>query len=473
MASTNPANSGFAGTSRFSQGPSTAIFIGLSPTAVNTLKAISFLFFATNQFMSKQSADSPQNTGPRRGSLAVLFLTVFVDLLGFGMVMPLLAIYADQFSMDANGWTIGLLMACFSFMQFLAAPLWGMLSDRIGRRPVLMVGLFGSVIFYSIFAWASYIDSLTLLFVSRIGAGIAGATIPTTQAYIADTTTPEKRSHGMALIGIAMGFGFTFGPLLGYLALPSGEGNPGPWPGIIAAGLSLIALLMAIFLLPESKPPGIQSTARKWLDIAGLRHALSRRSLLMLLAGYTVCIFSFVQFETTLSLLLYRSSHGLDQTPFDFSWRDLMLTYAFVGFTLAIVQGGIIRPLTKRISDVPLLMIGIGLEIVGFAVLIFAVRTASIPALYAGLLIISAGFAFIQPPLHALVSKWTPSTQQGSVLGLAQSLNAMARIAGSAIGIPLLKKSVSLPYTSALLLMLVTAVIIAIANRWNKNEPAQ
>jgi MFS family permease len=178
--------------------------------------------------MSQQNSDAPRPArAPGKGSLLVLFLTVFVDLLGFGMVMPLLAIYADQFALDASGWSIGLLMASFSLMQFIFAPVWGMISDRIGRRPILMLGLAGSVVFYGIFAWASWVSSLTWLFVSRIGAGICGATIPTTQAYIADTTTPEKRSHGMALIGMAMGFGFTFGPLLGFLALPSGEGNPG------------------------------------------------------------------------------------------------------------------------------------------------------------------------------------------------------------------------------------------------------
>ena len=147
----------------------------------------------------------------------------------------------------------------------------------------------------------------------------------------------------MALIGMAMGFGFTFGPLLGFLALPEGEGNPGPWPGIVASALSAIALLMAIFMLPESKPPGIQSTARKWLDVAGLKHALSRKSILILLLGYSVCIFAFVQFETTLSLLLWRSEHGIEQTPFDFSWRNMLLTFAFVGFVLAIVQLSLIH----------------------------------------------------------------------------------------------------------------------------------
>lgn len=408
--------------------------------------------------------------GPTRGSLMVLFLTVFIDLLGFGMVMPLLAVYADQFAMDAGGWTIGLLMASFSFMQFIFAPIWGMISDRVGRRPILILGLAGSVVFYAIFAWASWLNSLTWLFVSRIGAGICGATIPTTQAYIADSTPPEKRSHGMALIGMAMGFGFTFGPLLGFLALPEGEGNPGPWPGIVAAGLSAIALVMAIFLLPESKPEGVQSTARKWLDVAGLKHALYRKSLLVLLAGYAICIFAFVQFETTLSLLLWRSDHGLEQTPFDFTWRNMLLTFAFVGFVLAMVQGGIIRPLTKRLSDFVLLQTGLILEVIGFGVLIIAIRMPSVDWMFIGLTVISAGFAFIQPSLHALVSKWTSDDQQGAVLGFAQSLNAMARILGSAIGIPLLKMSITLPYAAGAGLMVVTAVIIAVASRFQGNE---
>src|SRR5690606_13404102 len=126
---------------------------------------------------------------------------------------------------------IGLLMASFSAMQFLFAPLWGRLSDRIGRRPVLLIGLAGSVVFYTLFGIATVMKNLALLFVARIGAGVAGATIPTAQAYIADTTSLETRAKGMALIGAAFGLGFTFGPLFGYLAVPSGQGDPGPGPG--------------------------------------------------------------------------------------------------------------------------------------------------------------------------------------------------------------------------------------------------
>src|SRR5580698_7424400 len=129
------------------------------------------------------------NESPRRGSLLVIFLTVFVDLLGFGMVIPLLPIYAEQFTLDESGLMLGLLMASFSAMQFLFAPLWGRLSDRVGRRPVLMIGLAGSVVFYTLFGIATVWESIAWLFVARIGAGVAGATISTAQAYIADSTS--------------------------------------------------------------------------------------------------------------------------------------------------------------------------------------------------------------------------------------------------------------------------------------------
>ena len=168
---------------------------------------------------------------PRTGSLLVIFLTVFIDLLGFGMVLPLLPLYANQFGTDGGGWMLGVLMASFSVMQFLFSPLWGRLSDRIGRRPVLMIGLAGSVVFYALFGVGSVMESYWMLLATRIGAGISGATISTAQAYIADTTSLEKRPKGMALIGMAFGMGFTFGPLLGFFAVRNEMENPGPWPG--------------------------------------------------------------------------------------------------------------------------------------------------------------------------------------------------------------------------------------------------
>ncbi len=216
---------------------------------------------------------------PRKASLLVIFLTVFIDLLGFGMVLPLLPIYAKDFAEQLGlepghsriGLLIGLLMSSFSLMQFMFAPLWGRLSDRIGRRPVLMIGLAGSVVFYTLFGIATVLKSLPLLFATRIGAGVAGATISTAQAYIADATSLQNRARGMAMIGAAFGLGFTFGPLFGFLAVPSGAGDPGPGPGYAAAGLSAIALCLAYFKLPESLRPDSKAQRPHWFDTQTLR----------------------------------------------------------------------------------------------------------------------------------------------------------------------------------------------------------
>ena len=254
---------------------------------------------------SGTSQDSGTSAEINKGSLLVIFLTVFIDLLGFGIVLPLLPLYADQFGSDPSGFVIGMLMASFSIMQFLFAPIWGAVSDRIGRRPVIIVGLVGSVIFYTMFGFAAMYQDLTWLFITRIGAGIAGATIPTAQAYIADTTANENRARGMALIGVAFGLGFTLGPMFAYFAVPAdGVGDPGSSPGFIAAGLSAVALLLAIFILPESLKPNSKSAMKKWWDISAWKTAMSSKAMVLLLVGFFVCIFSFANFETTLSMLV-------------------------------------------------------------------------------------------------------------------------------------------------------------------------
>ncbi len=413
----------------------------------------------TIENMSDSKLSNDSQAGPTKGSLLIIFLTVFIDLLGFGLVLPLLPVYADQFVVDPQGWQLGLLMASFSLMQFVFAPLWGSLSDRIGRRPVLMIGLAGSVVFYSIFAAATIWKSIVWLFVARIGAGIAGATIPTAQAYIADCTTPEKRARGMALIGMAFGMGFTFGPMIGYLALPTGKGDPGPWPGYFAAGLSLVALLAAVFLLPESLRGQVSSAHRSIIPREGFHFIRHSAVLKLLLVAIFVCVFSFSKFETTLSLLVYGTKYAGEQ-PFHFTWRQLCGTYALIGFTLALVQGGLVRPLSKSIPEYKLAMIGVLLEIVGFLIVVAAIHWASVPTLFAALFVIVSGFSCMQPSLHALISRHTDSGHQGLVLGVSQSVNAMARIVGSAIAISLLKLSLPLPYFISAALMLVAAIVI-------------
>jgi MFS family permease len=388
---------------------------------------------------------------PSKGSLVVVFLTVFIDLLGFGMVLPLLPLYAKQFSVDESGWTLGLLMASFSAMTFLFAPLWGRLSDRIGRRPTLMLGLAGSVVFYSLFAIASQVQSLALLFVARIGAGIMGATIPVAQAYIADTTSREQRAKGMALIGAAFGMGFTFGPLLGFFAAPTGKGDPGPGPGYAAAGLSLIALSLAWFKLPESLRGGAHPAEHKLFDATAWRSALSTPSIGALLLSLFVCIFGFANFESTLSPLVFGGENL--ESRFGFDYQQVMLMYAYIGLTLTLAQGLLVRRMAGRLSEAAMAAGGAVLEAIGFAVLLVAVEQSSPYVLFAALTVVVIGFAFMQPSLNALISRRSDPAKQGSILGVAQSVSSLARIAGPLVAFPLLYRGISLPYYSAMGLM--------------------
>jgi MFS family permease len=399
-----------------------------------------------------------------RGSLAVIFLTVFIDLLGFGIVLPLLPIYADQFSTDESGWQLGLLMASFSIMQFLVAPIWGRISDYIGRRPVILIGLAGSVIFYTLFGVATVWKSMPLLFVARIGAGAAGATVSTAQAYIADTTSLESRSRGMALIGMAFGLGFTFGPILGFLAVPDRSAAPGPWPGYVAAMISAFAFLLAVVLLPESKSTDSESGARKIVDWKGIRRATSIPSMGMLLTVLFICVFSLAKFETTLSLLI-KGERSAVQAPFSFSWGQVCLTYAFIGLTLAVVQGGLVRRLAGRFSEGGLATSGAVLEILGFGLLLAAIATASTAVLFVALTVIVGGVSFMHPNINSLISRRSDPASQGMILGVGQSVNAIARILGSAVGIPLLRIHLAVPYVAVAALMVVALLLIIVASR--------
>ena len=361
---------------------------------------------------ASRPGDQGSQVPPSRGSLAVIFLTVFIDLLGFGIVLPLLPIYADIFGTDPSGFVIGMLMASFSIMQFIFAPVWGSISDRVGRRPIIIVGLLGSTVFYLLFALAAINHSLLGLFVTRIGAGIAGATIPTAQAYIADTTTRDNRARGMALIGVAFGLGFTLGPLFAFFAVPTGKGDPGAGPGFVASALSCIALLMAIFLLPESHQPGKQTShTRKWINLDAWKTEMAIPGMAYLLAGFFVCIFAFASFETTLSLLIKKS-------PFDFSFRKVCLTFALIGLLVAIIQGGIVRRLAKKIPESTLAVTGAILEVVGFAVLGYATHIRSEAWLFGALIVIVAGYSCMQPSLYSLISRWSDPEKQGKALGV-------------------------------------------------------
>lgn len=432
--------------------------------------------------VSEQNAsESPETAEPQapapagdesrrasRGSLLVIFLTVFIDLLGFGIVLPLLPIYARSFAVDESGWEIALLMASFSIMQFLVAPFWGRLSDRIGRRPVLMVGLSGSVVFYTLFGIATVRESMALLFVSRIGAGIAGATISTAHAYIADVTPHKERTRGMALIGAAFGLGFTFGPLFGFFALIGSPDKPGPGPGYAAAALSLVALLMAIFLLPESLNPQRKPQKRTWMTFTALTDAIGIPSIGLLLATTFICVVAFGSFESTLSLLLKDEQSGMA-----FNLREVLLTFTYIGLTLALVQGGIVRPLARRINEPVLASSGTLIMMAGLALLALAQQTQRNDVLYVALAVCVAGFAFITPSLNSLISRRSDPGKQGGILGLTQSISSLGRIVGPLVGIPLFYQDVLLPMWAGIGLLGLALVLVLIAAPRGRDYPAE
>ena len=404
-----------------------------------------------------------------KASLLIIFVTVFIDLLGFGIVLPLLPRYGKHF--QAEGFTLGLLMASFSAMQFLFAPIWGRISDRVGRRPILILGLGGSTVFYALFGFATSLGSdgqllglgaLTWLFITRIGAGIAGATIPTAQAYIADTTTQSERSRGMALIGAAFGIGFTFGPLIG-AAFVSAEvgGPPSPAPGYVASALSAVAMLSAIFALPESLKPNSAPRAHHWFDVRTLFQAVTRPALGSILFTMFLTTFAFAQFESTLALL---TEHlGLAE-------RHNFFVFAYVGFVLTVSQGYLVRRVLWKMGELRMGVVGALLMTLGLGLIAICSRQDSRWMLFAVLPIGVVGSAALTPALQSLLSLRSPASAQGEMLGLGQSMSALARILGPVAGMMLYKQDVTYPYWSGAALMAV-GILFVLSIRHADSQP--
>lgn len=355
----------------------------------------------------------------RKGALLVLLLTVFIDLLGFGIVVPFLAYYAQEFG--ASGRTVGIILGSYSLMQFIFAPFWGRLSDRIGRRPVLMMSLTGSCAGYLLFAFAG---SLTMLLVARVVAGIAAASIGTAQAYVTDSTTPENRARGMGMIGAAFGVGFIFGPPLGGILSEVGRNwslAPNVLPGLVAAALSLTAVSLALFVLPESRPEGIvpRSGRLPHFDPATWRSVAAIPPLRMIFLCLGLIILSFSAMEPLVTL--YASDR------FDFDAWQLGRFFGFMGIIVAVIQGGLIGRITRRVGEARSAFVGAASLATGF---LFVPLIHREEWLYLVALLIALGQGLCYPSLTSLVSRLAPSERVGTYLGLSSSIGSMARVLG-------------------------------------------
>lgn len=352
----------------------------------------------------------------RKTSLLVIFLTVFIDLIGFGIVLPLLPLYGEHFG--ASGFFIGVIIASYSMMQFLFAPAWGRLSDRIGRRPVLLVSLAGSTASYVLFAIASGLEgkaALTMLLVSRVFAGICGANLSVASAYIADVSPPDKRSARMALIGVAFGLGFIFGPVLGGLSF---KAFSFPGPGWVAAGFCCFNFLMAIVVLGESKKKTSTPSARL-PKLEQFANTLRQPNIGLLIGVFFLATFCFTCFESTFIRLMNDFGH-LEE-------HYAMYFFAYCGVIAIIVQGGLMGRLVKRFGEQRLIYASLFILAVSLGLLPFFMGVAGM-LLTLGLF--ATGSGMNRPPTFGLISLLTPAGEQGSTLGVAQSAGSLARILG-------------------------------------------
>lgn len=345
----------------------------------------------------------------KKKSLWQIFLVVFIDLLGFGIMIPMLPFYAR--SMGADAIQIGLLMAAYSAFQIISSPIWGSLSDRMGRRPVLIFTIAGQSIAFFLAAMA---PTYAWLIVSRSVAGLFGGNIAVASAYVADVTDESERSKGMGMIGAAFGLGFVFGPAIGGLLISYGA----HWPSVVAGSLAFLNLLGVLKFVPEPLSDSSRRAANRrtwgWKD---LHESLSKVEIVVPLLMFFFFTFAFVQLEVSFGLFV--------TSEFGYSERASGLLLAMVGIMMAIVQGGLLGRLTKFFGDEKLIWIGSFVLGLGLILLSAAVFTWMI---YLALVILAVGYSLANPCLQAVASKSAGSERRGSVMGIYQSGGGLARI---------------------------------------------
>ncbi|CAN5419586.1 tetracycline resistance MFS efflux pump [soil metagenome] len=346
--------------------------------------------------------------------LFVIFLTVFIDMVGFGIVIPVLPLYAEHF--HATPLEIGWLTGIYSGMQIIFTPLLGRLSDRVGRRPVLIISLLGTALGFLLMGWAT---SLTLLFVGRIIDGASGGNISTAQAYIADVSTPENRSRSMGIIGAAFGLGFTFGPMIGGIMSRISYGAP----FYFAAGLAAVNVVLLSFILPESLSAEDRSRPHQRKRLADVFAHGDSRMFGTIVATYFFNITGFA-IMTTLFALFTEKHFGFDAHKTGY-------VFGFIGIIAVIVQGGLIGRLVKMFGEIVLARTGLLLLAIALALLPMASTVAMLLAVCAALALANG---LINPTLNGLASQMIDRGWQGRAMGLMQSAGSVGRLIGPLLG---------------------------------------
>jgi len=396
-------------------------------------------------------------------ALLTVFLIVLIDLMGFGIVLPLLAFYGSSF--NASAVQVGLLYSIYSFAQLIFSPIWGSLSDRFGRRPIILLSTFGSTLAYLVFGFS---NSLWLLFLSRLIAGVMGGNISTAQAYVADVTTHEDRAKGMGLIGAAFGIGFVMGPGIAALLIhPSflkiahiPIENRFAIPGFFAAALSFASFLFAFFKLPETIQPNSRVSDNErivrpsvftklfWVSILNQKGAGIPYLFAMFMAS--IFLLSFSQAN------LYSAFPLFCKDLLNLSAQKVGMIFVYLGIIAAVIQGMLIKQLTRRFGEKKLFLIGSILMPLGFFLIPFA---NSEKILVYFLCVMGIGSSLNGPTLNSLISKEADPSKVGATMGTSQGIASLGRVIGPTWGGFLYGLHYQLPFFVTALLLSITIPI--------------
>lgn len=377
----------------------------------------------------------------KKSPLFVLFITIFIDMLGFGIIIPILPIFSKE--LGAADYQVGLIAMIFPIMNFLFAPLWGTLSDRHGRRPIMLISIFITAIAYFVF---SQVTVLWILFFSRLLSGVGSANISVAQAYITDVTSPTERTKSLGFLGAAFGIGFIMGPPLGgWLKSISTPGTV-DWVGYVACGMCVVNLLMAYFSLPESLKEKKADLPFNFKVVTGIITELKKPMVGQLLWTNFIFITAFMLMQISCSLM-WKEITLLDE-------KQIGYVFAFIGVATAVVQGLLVGRMVKAFGETKMLTHGFVFMAVGLAILPITGKTLFVPVQFIGLALIALANGCLTPSITSLLSKFATQNEVGHVLGVSQSFGSVARAVGMGLSGFLYSVQFAVPFVVGVALML-------------------